>query len=522
MAFNKQKALERAEKYAAKGQHDKAAREYRSVVDADPKDIRAWLMLADCLVRSGSAREAIDHYLQVARTYTTKKQPQKALAVFRQVLNLDPSRLDVLLAVAELNHVMGRAPDAVAAYEAVASQHMQAGRVRDALAAFCKAADVDPTSVSRRLRLAELYSREKMVDEAVAAFRQAGAALLEAERLPDYVRVAERLLYHKKDDAPTLRELSRVYLALGEPRRALMKLSELLQREKKDAAGLELLADTFDALGRQEKAASVLAEVARILVAAGPEAHGAELARIVRRGLAWAPEHSELLRLARDHGIEAEDDELLVEEIEDDEAIELLDDEVEELEPDELILEEEGGEGVAEGEPQLVSDESSSEISMTDAVLEDVREAQSGPSEVADEEEPSDLDKVLYEVRVYLKYKLHDHALEHLQPVLEAEPEHVAALSLRARTLRECDRQDEAAADYVNIARIVAPTDPKLAAENLRAALELRQVSRGPRRGRAGVRCRRRGRLRGPGRGYGAGGGADRGRPTRRDLARGR
>ncbi len=262
MAFNKQKALERAERYAAKGQHDKAAREYRAIVDADPKDVRAWLMLADCLVRSGNAREAIDHYLQVARTYTTKKQPEKALAVFRQVLSLDPSRVDVLLAVAELNHIMGRVPDAVAAYEAVGSQHMQAGRVRDALAAFHKAADVDTGSVSRRLRLAELYSREKMLEPAVAAFRQAAAALLEAERLPDYVRVAERLLYHKKDDLPTLRELARVYLALGQPREALKKLNVLLHHEAKDTVGLELLADTFEVVGDHvDQLVAVCAEV---------------------------------------------------------------------------------------------------------------------------------------------------------------------------------------------------------------------------------------------------------------------
>ena len=66
MAFSKEKAHERAEKFAAKGQHDKASREYQSIVEHDPKDIRAWLMLADCLVRCGDRPGAVERYLQVA------------------------------------------------------------------------------------------------------------------------------------------------------------------------------------------------------------------------------------------------------------------------------------------------------------------------------------------------------------------------------------------------------------------------------------------------------------------------
>ena len=40
MAFNREKAMTAAAKFAAKGQHDRAAKEYVSVIEADPSDTR--------------------------------------------------------------------------------------------------------------------------------------------------------------------------------------------------------------------------------------------------------------------------------------------------------------------------------------------------------------------------------------------------------------------------------------------------------------------------------------------------
>ncbi|MEX1368152.1 MAG: tetratricopeptide repeat protein, partial [Nannocystaceae bacterium] len=86
MAFSKPRAHERAERFAAKGQHDRAAREYQTIVEHDPKDIRAWLMLADCLVRCGDRPGAIERYERVAKYYVEAREDNKALAVYRQVL----------------------------------------------------------------------------------------------------------------------------------------------------------------------------------------------------------------------------------------------------------------------------------------------------------------------------------------------------------------------------------------------------------------------------------------------------
>src|SRR5690606_14261789 len=83
-----------------------------------------------------------------------------------------------------------------------------------------------------------------------------------------------------------------------------------------------------------------------------------------------------------------------------------------------------------------------------------------------------DFDKILFEARVYVKYRLFDHALEHVQALLEQQPDHVGALSLRARALSELGRRSEAAATHVQVANLLHREDPKLAIEHLEAALE--------------------------------------------------
>lgn len=461
MAFNKDRAYDRAERYAAKAQYDRAAREYQTIIDNDPKDLRAWLLYADCLVRSGEPTAAITRYLQVAEYYVSERAHQKALAVFTQVLNLDPRRLDVHFKIAGLHLELGRVHDAIANYEQIAQVQLQASRVGEALKTYKIIADADPSVVSKRLRLAELYSRERMVDDAVLAFRQAGQVLIETDRLADYVRVAERLLYHRADDRPTMRELARVYLRLGDARRALMKLNALLQADQHDHVGLELLGETFMAMGKPDKATSVMLELVRGLLEVG-ETGRIEAVRVLDKGLTWDPSNVELRRVRQQiapsgapgpEPIDIDQSDLPLD-IGDSDVLELGEDDVE-----------------ADDAEALVDDEPAAERptqSLTDSVLSDIAKSSARDGEPGD-----DFDKILFEARVYVKYRLFDHALDHVQGLLDKRPRHVGALSLRARALSELGRSTEAGEAYVEVARLVADQDPKLALEHLDAALAI-------------------------------------------------
>ena len=95
MSVNKNKITAQAQKYTAKGQFEKAILEYRKILKSDANDIRTWLKMGDLYTRMGARKEATETYLKVAEYYRNSDFHLKAVAVYKQVLKLYPTLLDV-------------------------------------------------------------------------------------------------------------------------------------------------------------------------------------------------------------------------------------------------------------------------------------------------------------------------------------------------------------------------------------------------------------------------------------------
>ena len=100
MAFNKEKVMDAARKFVEKNQLDKAVKEYLRIVQEDPKDVRVWLKIGDLYAKKGSKQDATETYLKVARFYQDQGFYLKAVAVYKQILKLDPRLVDVNLKLA--------------------------------------------------------------------------------------------------------------------------------------------------------------------------------------------------------------------------------------------------------------------------------------------------------------------------------------------------------------------------------------------------------------------------------------
>jgi tetratricopeptide (TPR) repeat protein len=488
VSSRREKALEAALKYATRGQHEKAAREYQVVVDDDPKDLRSWLLLADCLQKSGQTDKAVARYLQVARTFGDDGQNEKALAVYRQVLAIDPERMDVYLKCAQLYRNLRRTAEAVDAYETVAQACLRRGNAKDAMALYRSVVELEPTSVNRRLRLAELYSREKMTDQAVAEFRLCAEQLRNEGQDAQFVRVAERLLFHAPD-REILRQLVDVYNHTGESRRALIKLNEVLQNNPTDLEGLEMLGSTFIAVGKPDKALSVISELVRH--AKNADSIGKAIAiRAVRMGLAAMPGQPDLeqalLRLGAsreelsDTAMIADDEiEDIDAQLEDSGILEPLDDDheysdVSEVEAVEDLQEFDELRSVDDGMNEEVSEPEEDEVSSTvvwnakNHTKISQRQSDRRTNEAEPRRSPSprerraapaplsaELEQQIEEARVLVKYRLFDYADSHLDPILAKIPDHPRILELKAELLQESGRDSQAHEWRIRLAGIL-------------------------------------------------------------------
>jgi tetratricopeptide (TPR) repeat protein len=427
VSVDRTKVLEAAQKHLAKGNYDKAILEYRKIVDATPSDLHTWLKIGDLYARKGARREAIDIYTKVGSQYGEQGFFLKAVAVYKQILKLDPSRLDVQVKLGEMYEMLQLTSEALSTYEQVAGSYARAGDIDRALAMLAKMTEINPDNIPVRIKYAEALSKAGRTKEAASAF-EAGATLLKEQgRLDDYMKVAERLLFHRPEDVKLARELASMYLERKDAKHALPKLQACFKADSKDIATLELLAEAFNQLGQLPKTISVYREVARL----HQEANRAdERARTLKKILELDPGDAEARQaLASFAGAQqsvrrdiAPPASAVVEPSRAAARAPVEEPELEE-EPEELEEEPEDElEVLDEDEEEILLVEEEPAVEESASVAPPAR-----PSVPADVQREAQIARLLTECDVFMRYGLKQKVVEQLHSVLELDPGHVEA-----------------------------------------------------------------------------------------------
>ncbi len=478
MSVDRTKVLEAAQKQLGKGNYDKAIAELRKIVREEPDDVRTWLKIGDLYTRKGSKTEAIQTYSRVAKTYGEQGFFLKAVAVFKQILKLDSTRLDIQLNLGEMYEMLHLVSDALSTYEHVAGAFARAGDIDNALDTLLKMTLLDPENIPVRIKAAEALSKAGRTKEAADEFEEGARLLKEQGRMDDYIKVAERLLYHRADDVDRARELAQLYLERDDPKRALSKLQTCFKADPKDIETLTLLAGAFHKLGQLPKTISVYKEVARIHHEANrAEERAGMLRRILeldpgdreaRQALAQYASGGPSASVRRDIQPPAsaliqprqrpapseppEDDEPeLIEEVDEIEILEMDDDDAEILIVDD---DEEYDEAEYLEAEELAEDELVPEDGAVSAEVQ--RDAQ--------------IARLLTECDVFMRYGLKQKVIEQLGAVLAIEPTHVEARERLKDLYLEAGQLDEAIRELLTLADVLS--DEQSAA----STLYLRQI----------------------------------------------
>ncbi|WNG20093.1 tetratricopeptide repeat protein [Cystobacter fuscus] len=262
--MDKNKIIEAAAKLVAKGAYDKAIKEYQKVLDADPKDGRVLQKMGELFQKKNDNVQAAFYFTKVAEGYSADGFFLKAVALYKQVLKLNPNLLDVNLKLAELHQQLGLMSEAMAYFQIVANHYDKAGDVKNSLDTLKKMVDLDPENVASKIKLAELYARENMAREAAQEFKKAAEYLKRNNRMDDWFRVAERLATLEPDNVALARDLAQQYLARGDQKRALARLQVCFKADGRDVETLSMLAQAFHGLGQTAKTISVYKELAKV------------------------------------------------------------------------------------------------------------------------------------------------------------------------------------------------------------------------------------------------------------------
>ncbi len=213
MAVNREQVLQSAEKLLSRGKLDQALKEYLRVLEDNARDIPTLNKVGDLYVRMNRPGESIPYFERIADFYSKDGFFLKAIAIYKKINKIDPARLEVYDRLADLYHKQGLVQDARSQYQVLADHYQKNNRLPEAITVYKKMAQIDPADLRIQVRLADVYRAANQKDQAVMQYGLIGSMLLKRGAHDEAAQVFQKALELSPDDVETQRNLVRSLLA---------------------------------------------------------------------------------------------------------------------------------------------------------------------------------------------------------------------------------------------------------------------------------------------------------------------
>ncbi|MEQ1793750.1 MAG: tetratricopeptide repeat protein [Nitrospira sp.] len=174
MAVDRTKVLQNAQLLAAKGQYDAAIAEWRKLAGEAPNDGSIHNSIGDLHLKRNATSEAITAFLQAAAGFRSEGATLKAIATYKKILKVDPTRYEVYRHLGDLNAERGLLSSAVQDYLTLGKYYLKERKGKEALEVYKKIVSQDPSNLDAQQRVAELCLQENLQDEATKVYLQLG------------------------------------------------------------------------------------------------------------------------------------------------------------------------------------------------------------------------------------------------------------------------------------------------------------------------------------------------------------
>jgi pilus assembly protein FimV len=308
MAVQRDKVIASAEKLVARGKIEPAIKEYERLLDDNPNDVNTLNRIGDLWVRINRTDEAVKVFSKIAEHYSKDGFFLKAIAIYKKINKLDPSKLEIYARLADLYAKQGLAMEAKSQYQVLADYYLKHGEPGSALGIYKKISELDPNSINVHVKLADLYAQSNqpaealkeydrvgrmllkrgMLDEAVQVFRKAlkndpkntdlvdslVTALLEAKDYENARQIVETALEANRDHPRLLAMLGRIQVGRGDLQSARVTLERALAADPAETAVREALAELYLRQDAPDRALEMMVPLVEKALSRG-ERHGA-------------------------------------------------------------------------------------------------------------------------------------------------------------------------------------------------------------------------------------------------------
>jgi len=225
MSGTRDRIVQSAEKNLSRGRLDQALKDYLRVLDDNPKDVFALNKAGDLCVRMGRPADAIGHFARIADSYSADGFFLKAIAIYKKINKIDPTRLDVYERLAGLYTKQGLTQDARSHYSTLAEQWLKKNDLKSAIGAFSSMAALDPTDLKIQARLADLQRVAGQTAQAVARYDAIATMLQRRGAHEEAMTFFRKALDLDPDDSAARMQVIRSHLASNDVASAISALS---------------------------------------------------------------------------------------------------------------------------------------------------------------------------------------------------------------------------------------------------------------------------------------------------------
>jgi pilus assembly protein FimV len=270
------------------GRFDKAIEFLKQIVQENPRDWNNVNKIGDLYIKLNNPKAANDQYVKVARYYGEDGFYLKAIAVWKKVLKNDPSMLEANRELGDLYARQGLMAEAKQTLNLVVDEYIKRSKKRDAGEVLRRLAEVDPSDMKVRIRLADFYAWEGNPEKGAAeyaaiaddlvkkghlaeALQLVDKALRSGPRGPRLLSTAAQICLVQKDFARAIEHLEEARRAAPADREVALRLAEaclgskrpddarrvlegLLERDPQDQEARQALGQVYLAEGRFDEA----------------------------------------------------------------------------------------------------------------------------------------------------------------------------------------------------------------------------------------------------------------------------
>jgi len=225
VASKREALIASAEKLLLKGKVDAALKEYLKVLEETPGDINVLNKVGDLFVRLNRNEDSIPYFTRIAEHYAKDGFFLKAIAIWKKINKLDPSRLEVYEKLAELYSKQGLGMEARSQYQVLADYYSKQDNVSGAISIYQKMSAAEPANLQLHVRLADLYTQAKKTPDALKEYAVVAGSLRDRGALDEAIQVYEKALRLAPDSLEILKSAVPLLMDKGkfEEARAILR-----------------------------------------------------------------------------------------------------------------------------------------------------------------------------------------------------------------------------------------------------------------------------------------------------------